>query len=273
MQHDINLKSNDKQIQHLPDFSYELADSHTRYKVIIEYDGGGFVGWQRQDNGLSIQGCLENAIYRLSKQTVKVFGAGRTDAGVHAFGQTAHFDMKNAKLSLLVIQKAINHFLKPQKISVLAIEEVTKDFHARFSAKRKTYLYKIINRTTPLTISTGYAWLIKEKLNLGAMNAAAQILVGSHDFSSFRSVACQAKSSIRTIEMINVINNQGVIEVYIEARSFLHNQVRIILGCLRKIGNGSWDEKKLKDVLEAKNRCMAAETAPASGLYLLDIQY
>ena len=245
-----------------------------RYKLLIEYDGYGFCGWQRQEEEESIQGSIEKALYKMAEQPVTVVGAGRTDAGVHALGQVAHFDMIGKRsYDTQEILGALNFYLKAKKISILSIEKADDNFHARFSAKSRSYKYKIVNRSAPLAVQAGMAWHIKEQLDIELMNKAAQILVGKHDLTSFRSTQCQSPNPIRTIDSISLIQKDENIEMKITAPSFLHNQVRIIIGSLRKIGNLSWEPEKLQHVLRAKDRKLSAETAPPDGLYLEKILY
>ena len=243
----------------------------SRYKILIEYNGYHFKGWQRQKNGLSIQGSIESAIKKFSNEDVLVYGAGRTDAGVHANGQVAHFEL-HKEFETNVIKNAINHFVKPY-ISVLHIEKVTQAFHARFSAVKKRYIYKIINRDSQLALMHNYAWLVKDKINVYHMKEAAQVLLGKHDFTSFRSASCQSVNPVRTIDNINIEIYDELVELQFEGKSFLHNQVRIMTGALKEIGIGKWDSAKLKSVLLAKDRKLGPVTAPPHGLYLNKIWY
>lgn len=243
-----------------------------RYKITIEYDGSNFHGWQQQKGLISVQESIQEAIEMFSGEVVTVYGAGRTDAGVHALGQVAHFDLKKPKPSREVCS-ALNHFLRTKKIAVLEAVEVCHDFHARFSATSRSYIYKIINRRAHLTTQEGFAWHVPEKLDENLMNSAAQHLVGLHDLESFRSTQCQSKSSVKSIDVIRVERHGDGIEIFIEARSFLHNQVRIIVGTLRKIGNRAWDINKVNEILAARNRSAAGQTAPPCGLYLCDVKY
>ena len=243
-----------------------------RYKIVIEYDGSGFFGWQRQHNGVSIQETIEDAIEQFTNQKITVFGAGRTDAGVHALGQVAHFDLEH-EYDVSRIQNAINHFVKP-KIAILSVEKVSVDFHARFSAKRKRYIYRIVNRSCHLAILCKKAWLVREYVDSSLILQATNILVGKHDFSSFRAARCQSKNPIKTVDKIEVLQkDETVIEIIFEGKSFLHNQVRIMVGALKNVGIGKWDGAKLKQVLDAKDRRLSAETAPSYGLYLARIWY
>jgi tRNA pseudouridine38-40 synthase len=244
-----------------------------RYKLTIEYEGTDFAGWQKQKNRLGIQQLIEEAIFKLSGEKSMVYGAGRTDAGVHAFNQVAHFELMK-DYPLKQVSGAINHYLKPHPIVIKSVEEVNNEFHARFSAKFRSYVYQIVNRATPLALYKDYAWHIGEPLDIESMSDAAQILVGEHDFSSFRSAFCQSKRVVKSIDEI-LVGKAGpdLIKIYIKAPSFLHNQVRIIVGCLVEIGKGKWDKKRLQKVLEAKDRKEAAKTAPPQGLFLYEIEY
>ena len=243
-----------------------------RYKIKVEYDGNGFHGWQEQKGLVSVQGAIQEAIEMFSGEVVTVHGAGRTDAGVHALGQVAHFDLNKPKPSNEVCS-ALNHFLKNKKIAILEAVEVGQEFHARFSAKSRSYIYKIINRRPHLTTHEGFAWHIPEKLDENLMHAAAQHLIGLHDLKSFRSSHCQAKSSVKSIDVIKVERYGEGIEIFIRARSFLHNQVRIIVGTLRRVGNTSWHPNKIQQILAARNRAAAGQTAPPFGLYLYEVGY
>lgn len=244
-----------------------------RYKLTVEYKGTNFVGWQRQPTGPSIQETLEKAIYNFSSETVDVFGAGRTDAGVHAIAQVCHFDLVK-DFPVNEVQGAINHFVKPNPISILNVEKVDEDFHARFSAKYRSYIYKIITRRAPLAIMDSLAWHVTDELNVEQMHNAAQTLIGTHDLTSFRSTSCEAKSPIRTIDVIDVKRlSKEEVHIYIKAPSFLHNQVRIIVGCLYKVGIGSFSKDDLQKILDAKDRTKAAFTAPSDGLYLFEVGY
>ena len=243
-----------------------------RYKITIEYNGQLFVGWQRQAIGTSIQEVIEHALLKMSGSQITLFGAGRTDAGVHATHQTAHFDIRKDFPEDEIIG-ALNHYIKPNLISILSVEKVDKDFHARFSAVSRSYVYKIINRKAPLALELHKAWHIKENLDVNAMQKGAQFILGKHDFTSFRSTQCQAKTPIRSIEEISLMRTRELIEMHIKAPSFLHNQVRIIMGNLRKVGNGSFAPEFIQEILQAKDRTKAAETAPPDGLYLVEVKY
>jgi len=244
----------------------------TRYKLTVEYDGGGFVGWQRQDNGPSVQQALEEAIHRFCGESVDCFAAGRTDAGVHALGQVVHFDLAR-EASADTVRDALNFHLKPAAISVLMAEAVAADFHARFSAKARLYLYRIVNRRAPLAIERGRAWLVWAPLDVGAMHEAAQLLVGHHDFSSFRASLCQADSPMKTLDVLDVTRVDTEVRVAARARSFLHHQVRNVVGTLKLVGEGKWTKEDVARALAARDRSAAGPTAPAEGLYLTDVWY
>ncbi|MDF2965005.1 MAG: truA [Rickettsiaceae bacterium] len=243
-----------------------------RYKIIVEYVGTNFCGWQRQASGLSVQGLLEEAISKFTNEQVTVTGAGRTDAGVHAIGQVAHFDLVKDFTPYTVL-RAINHFLNPNLIAVQECEIVSEDFHARFSAKRRHYMYRIINREGKLIIDVDRAWQVRQLLDLNKMQQAAHYLIGEHDFTSFRTVHCQARSPIKTIERIELEKNYNEIRLHISAPSFLHHMVRNIVGALVKVGVGLLQPEGIKDILLAKDRSKAPPTAPAHGLYFTKIEY
>ncbi len=244
----------------------------TRFKLILEYDGGAFVGWQRQDNGPSVQQALEEAVTGFCGETATVHGAGRTDAGVHALGQVAHLDLEKPTTAE-TLRDAVNAHLKPAPVAVLAAEVAADDFHARFSATERRYLYRIVNRRPPLALERGRAWWVPRPLDAAAMHAAAQVLVGKHDFSSFRASECQAKSPVKTLTAIEVSRLAEAIEIRARAPSFLHHQVRNFAGTLRLVGEGKWSAAKVKQVLEARDRNAAGQTAPAEGLYLTEVVY
>ena len=243
-----------------------------RYKLTIEYDGTPFCGWQRQANGRSVQQALEEAIARFCGETAAVRGAGRTDAGVHALGQVAHVDL--ARVSRPdTIRDAINAHLKPDPIAVVAVEAVGSEFDARFSALKRHYLYRIVNRRAPLTLHLHRAWLVRRRLDAAAMHGAAQRLVGRHDFSTFRDAECQAASPVRTLDCLDVAVVNEDVEVRTTARSFLHHQVRSMVGSLVCVGNGKWSADDLAAALEARDRARCGAVAPAAGLYLTGVDY
>ena len=241
------------------------------YKITVEYDGTNFVGWQQQANGVSVQSSLQDSVFKLSGEKVVVYGAGRTDAGVHAYGQVASFVISK-KISTDVIRDGLNQHLRPLMISVLKAEEVDNDFHARFSAKKRWYVYKIINRRSPLTIDANRAWCVHKILDTKKMQNESASFLGKHDLNAFRSAHCQSKSSIRTIDdiIINIKNESIFIEVV--AKSFLHSQVRIMVGTLVDIAKGNIN-RSILDIINSKNREVAGQTAPANGLYLKKIDY
>ena len=230
-----------------------------RFKLTLEYDGQAFQGWQRQKSGLSVQEALETAVHAFSGETVTVQGAGRTDAGVHAKGQVAHVDLEKVMV-LESLQNAINHHLRPHPIAVIRTTEVSDDFHARFSATGREYLYRIINRRAPLVLETGRAWHLPSMIEVEVMHEAAQRLIGKHDFSSFRSAACQAKSPIKTMDRITVQRVGDEIRITLAARSFLHHQVRNIVGTLKMIGDHKWPVDRIEAILAAKSRAAAGPT-------------
>ena len=243
-----------------------------RYKLTLEYDGGPFVGWQRQANGLSVQQALEEAILAVSGEGVVAHGAGRTDAGVHASGQVAHVDLEKTWDGRR-LREALNAHLAPQLIAVLAAEPVEADFDARHSARMRHYLYRIVNRRAPLTIERGHAWHVKRVLDAEAMNEAAKALIGRHDFSTFRDSQCQAASPVRTLTSLNVTRSGDLIEMRVSALSFLHRQVRSMVGSLEHVGAGYWGAGDLKAALEAADRSRCGQVAPACGLYLAAVDY
>jgi tRNA pseudouridine38-40 synthase len=243
-----------------------------RYKLTLEYYGTPFVGWQRQENGMSVQGRLAKAIKDFSGEDVVPRGAGRTDAGVHATGQVAHFDLvKDWQPGK--VRDALNAQVRPEPISVLACERVADDFDARFSAKARHYLYRIIDRRAPLALERGRAWGVFRKLDAKAMHDAAQVLVGHHDFTTFRSTECQAASPEKTLQRLDVSRHGEVIRIEASARSFLHNQVRSMVGSLKAVGEGRWTRADLENALKARDRTACGPVAPSCGLYLVRVDY
>tara|TARA_B110000014_G_C20070942_1_gene558532 strand:+ start:186 stop:923 length:738 start_codon:yes stop_codon:yes gene_type:complete len=243
-----------------------------RYKIKIEYDGTDFVGWQFQKNGLSIQEVLQKALFRLSNEKVIVMGAGRTDAGVHALEQTAHFDLKK-KIEIKKFLPSLNHHIGRKPITILNIAKTTKDFHSRFSAKKRTYQYVIINRQSPLALYKNKAWHIRKKLNLKTMKKGMKLLLGTHNFSTFRSSSCSAKSPVKTMKNISVKQNKDKIIIKFISKSFLQNQVRSMVGCIKYLGEGKWNIKDFKKAFKSESRLKCAPPAPACGLYLKEIKY
>ena len=243
-----------------------------RYKAKIEYDGTSFVGWQFQKNGLSIQEVLQKAIFNFSKEKVVVTGAGRTDSGVHALAQVAHFDLKK-KIKKKNFLSGINHHIGNKPVTVLKINKTIKKFHARFDAKKRTYQYTIINRQSPLALQKNKAWHIRKKLDVKAMKKGAKLLLGTHDFSTFRAASCGAKSPIKTMEKILIKKNVDKITLQFTSRSFLQQQVRSMVGCLKYLGEGKWKLNDFENSFRSKNRFKCAPPAPPYGLYLTNVKY
>ena len=241
------------------------------YKIIIEYDGTNFVGWQQQENGESIQSALQEALIKLSNEEVTIFGAGRTDAGVHAFGQVASFSLSK-KIETDVIRDGLNQHLRPKPIAIQKAEVVEENFHARFSAKKRWYEYKIINRRPPLTIDLNRAWCVYKNLDIEKMKIESSAFLGKHDLNAFRSAHCQSKNSVKTIDSVSIKNKGEEITFEVSAKSFLHSQVRIMIGTLVDIAKGNIDETVV-DIINSRQREIAGQTAPAHGLYLKKIDY
>lgn len=243
-----------------------------RYRLTLEYDGSPFVGWQKQDNGPSVQAALEAAIEKFCGERPATVGAGRTDAGVHALAQVAHFDLTR-EWPAATVMNALNFHLQPDPIAVLEAEIVAPDFHARLSATRRHYLYRILNRRAPPTIDRDRVWAVPTLLDAVAMHAAAQTLVGAHDFTTFRAAMCQAKSPEKTLDALDVSRQGEEIRVVARARSFLHHQVRNMVGTLKLVGEGKWTADDVARALVARDRAAGGPTAPASGLYLTRVDY
>jgi tRNA pseudouridine38-40 synthase len=243
-----------------------------KYKITIEYDGTGIYGWQRQAEGPSVQKFIEEAIEKFSKEKVNIYVAGRTDAGVHALGQVAHFELEE-EYPEYIIQRSINHFLKPNKIIILECEKADSEFHARFSAQKRNYKYIIINRPMPSVLDVKRAWHIRQSLDVDKMQEAANYLVGMHDFTSFRAANCQAKSPVKQIDEIKIYKDGERIIFTLRAPSFLYHMVRNIVGSLQLVGLGQWKPEEIKTVLEAKDRSKAGVTAPPHGLYFTKVEY
>jgi len=243
-----------------------------RYRVTLEYDGTPFVGWQVQAVGVSVQGRLTEAIAKLSGETVSVRGAGRTDAGVHAKGQVAHFDIARA-WPPDTVRSAVNFHLKPDPIAVLDCAVVTDAFDARFSATARHYTYRILARSAPPVLDRDRVWWVPQRLDCAAMDQAARQLVGRHDFTTFRAADCQAKSPIKTLDRLSVVADDEEVEIVASARSFLHNQVRSLVGSLKLVGEGKWSPRDLGAALEARDRRACGPVAPARGLYLMRVDY
>ncbi len=243
-----------------------------RNKIIIEYDGTSFAGWQKQINSISIQECLEKAIYALSQERSTIFAAGRTDAGVHALGQVAHFDLKKNYPTHTIIN-ALNSHLRPHKIVVIDAKLASMEFHARFSARKRYYRYVINNRFSPLALDKTRCWHIRCDMNIEKMQQAAEFLIGTHDFSSFRAIQCQALSPIKTLNFIKIERYDNIIILDFGAQSFLHHMVRNITGTLKMVGSGQCSIDDFKTILLAKDRRKAGITAPAHGLYFMKVDY
>jgi len=247
-----------------------------RYKLTIEYDGSSFVGWQRQKNGLGVQEVLEKAVEKFCGEMVTVFGSGRTDAGVHAFAQIAHFDIEK-ETEGITVRDALNHHLKQGKISVLSAEAVDEEFHSRFSAKQRAYVYRMVSRRAPITYDQGRVWWVPVKLDVAAMQEASQVLLGKHDFSTFRGSECQANGPVKTLDAISVerIDYSGgdEIQIRVRARSFLYRQVRNFAGSLKLVGEGRWTVADFKTAFEAADRTKGGPTAPPEGLYFVEAIY
>jgi tRNA pseudouridine38-40 synthase len=243
-----------------------------RYKLIVEYDGRPFVGWQAQDNGLSVQGVLTAAAERFCGERVSIGGAGRTDAGVHALGQACHLDLTKDR-DEETVRDALNAHLRPHPIAIIAAMKVDVSFDARFSAIKRHYLYRIINRRADLTFERGRAWRIATPLNSAAMHAAAQRLVGRYDFTTFRHADCQARSPVKTLDQLDVARSKDEVRITASARSFLHTQVRSMVGALALVGEGKWTADDVSIALYRRDRAACAPVAPPDGLYLVKVDY
>ncbi len=248
-----------------------------RYRFTVEYDGRNFMGWQRQTSDPSVQATLEHAVLKICQEQADVLSAGRTDAGVHALAMPAHVDLAK-EIDPFRLMEALNWSLRQPgvsagNLSVLDCALAAPDFHARFSATKRSYEYRIINRRPPLALEAGFAWHVVNKLDAGAMHEAAQLLVGHHDFSTFRSARCQATSPVKTLEKLSVSRYGNEIVIEAAARSFLHHQVRSMVGCLKLVGEGKWTVRTLKKALDAKDRTQLGFNAPPEGLYFLGAEY
>lgn len=244
----------------------------TRFALTVEYDGRPFMGWQRQAHGPSVQQSLETAIEQMTGEAAQVHAAGRTDAGVHALGMRAHVDIA-ADVTRFRLAEALNALVRPDPVAVLACETVAEDWHARFSCTARHYEYRIVNRRAPLTLERGLAWRVANTLDAEAMAAAAQVLVGRHDFTTFRSAHCQADSPLRTLDRLDVARIGDEIHVHASARSFLHHQVRSMVGCLALVGQGKWQPGDVGAALAARDRAALGLNAPPDGLYFLRAEY
>ena len=244
-----------------------------RYQIIIEYVGTNFKGWQIQKKGTTVQGIVQEKLSKLLKQKISIIGSGRTDAGVHAIEQSAHFECKNEISDPLKFIKSVNHFLNDKNIAITKITKRNKKFHARFSAKKRIYKYIILNRVSSPVLEKKRVWHVRKKLNIDLMKKGAKKLIGTKDFSTFRAASCNAKNAIRTIDMIkiNILNNK--IEIRIKSQSFLQQQVRSIVGCLKYLGENKWTLKKFDEVIKSKKRIFCAPPAPPEGLFLLKVIY
>ena len=243
------------------------------YQIIIEYDGTNFVGWQKQKNGPSIQESVEKILTKILKEKIILHGSGRTDTGVHALGQSAHFISKSKVENKFLFLNSINFFLHKKKISILKINKKKFNFHARFSAKKREYKYVIVNRIAPLSLESKRAWHIKSSLNIELMKKAAKLLEGNKDFSTFRSSSCNSKSPIKTLEEARVKKSRTKIIITFKSKSFLQQQVRSMVGCLKFVAERKWNLKKFKSVMQSKKRINCAPPAPARGLYLFKVNY
>lgn len=245
-----------------------------RYKITVEYNGTTLVGWQKQDVGLSVQGALEEALYLFSHQRADIFASGRTDAGVHALGQVAHFDFET-KMELWQIREAFNAHLRDMgaPVSVLDVVEVSPSFHARFSAKKRVYLYRILNRRARSVLLENRVWHVPFPLDVAKMQQASKTLIGYHDFSAFRGAGCQALSPFKTLDKLEITQNGDEIDFHVEAKSFLYHQVRNMVGTLKMVGDSHLSVQDVEKILQSKKRAEAGVTAPASGLYFVRAEY
>ena len=244
-----------------------------RYQILIEYVGTNFVGWQIQKNGTSIQETIQKILTKILKQKIVLHGSGRTDAGVHALGQSAHFVIKKTISNQFFFLNTINFFLNKKKISILKINKKNKNFHARYSAKKRIYKYIVINRIAPLSLDINKAWHIRSALNIELMKKAAKLLEGTKDFSTYRSSSCGAKSPVRTLEKISIEKKNDKIIILFTSKSFLQKQVRSMVGCLKFVGEKKWSLKFFRNSMVSKKRINCAPPAPAYGLYLKKIKY
>lgn len=244
----------------------------TRFALTLEFDGGPFMGLQRQPNGPTVQQSVEAAVHTITSETVNVYSAGRTDSGVHALAMRSHVDIAK-EFTPFRLMEALNATLRPDPIAVIACEEVADDWHARFSCIGRSYLYRIVNRRAPLTLERGRAWQLGQTLDEGAMQRTAQALVGSHDFTTFRSAHCQARDPVKTLDRLDVRREGDNLLIEAEARSFLHHQVRSMVGCLALVGMGRWNEGQIGEALAARDRQALGLNAPPDGLYFVRATY
>ncbi len=245
----------------------------TRYKLTLEYDGTAYRGWQAHEGISTVQGALEDAVEALCAIRAEVYGAGRTDTGVHALAQVAHVDINKAYKNPTTVRDGLNAHLYPHKIAVHAADPVPDDWHARFTATGRRYLYRIADQRPHLALQRGYVWRVPQPLDVDAMNAAAQFLLGHHDFTTFRHVACQAKSPEKTLDILSVVRVGAEVHVTAAARSFLHNQVRSMVGTLAEVGKGKWSADDVRAALAARTRSACGPVAPPDGLYLAEVMY
>jgi tRNA pseudouridine38-40 synthase len=244
----------------------------TRWRLTVEYDGGPFMGWQRQENGPSVQGQVESAIFRMTGERAAVHGAGRTDSGVHALAMSAHVGIEK-HFTAHRLRDGLNALVRPDPIAILAASEVADDWHARFSCIGRRYEYRILNRRAPAAIERGHVWHIPTPLDAEAMAAGAAMLVGSHDFTTFRSAQCQSKSPVKTLDRLEIIRDGEHIRIEAAARSFLHHQVRSMVGCLAMVGRGQWAPADIQTALDARDRAALGLNAPPDGLYFVEAIY
>ena len=243
-----------------------------RFKIVVEYDGRPFMGWQRQPHGPSVQGTIEEAAQTILQEPITIHAAGRTDAGVHGLGMVAHLDVDRA-ITPFRLMEGLNACVRPHPVAILSCEPVADDFHARFSCLARHYEYRIVNRRAPLTLDAGKAWRVPTALDADVMHAAAQQLVGNHDFTTFRSVHCQSASPVKTLDRLDVFRTADRISIFASARSFLHHQVRSMVGCLALVGEGKWSPDDLKLALDACDRAALGFNAPPGGLYFVTADY
>ena len=244
----------------------------TRFALTVEFDGRPFMGWQRQDHGPSVQQAIEDAAFAVTGERTAVHAAGRTDAGVHGLGMRAHLDIAKP-ITAFRLGEALNARLRPNPVAILACEEVADDWHARFTCIRRAYEYRIVNRRAPLTWEKGLAWQVAQPLDAAAMHEAAQLLIGQHDFTTFRSAHCQSASALKSLDVLNVTRTGDRLAVVAQARSFLHHQVRSMVGCLALVGLGRWSIDDMGDALAAADRARLGLNAPPDGLFFMHARY